>query len=106
MACIFAPTPGKRTTIAKAVDGALKQNITFAMQDGSEGRMTYENTFVRDEHETANCYRRDLIYSVEYATIETWTAYEVTSVATTIDTSSLAQDFANGTGGASVIIVE
>lgn len=101
MAVVFAPSPALRTVIAKAVDEALKKNIVFTMPDSSEGRLTYENTFMRDEHETANCYRRDLIYAVEYATIETWTAYEVTSVQTTIDAASLAQDFANGaaTGG-------
>lgn len=105
MACVFAPTPALRTVVAKAVDVALKANVTIALPDGTEGRLVYEKTLVRDERETANVYRRDLIYSVEYATIETWTAYEVTSVGTTIDISSLAQDFANGTGGANATIL-
>ena len=38
------------------------------LSDGTQGRLTYAGTTVFDQSQDALLYRRDLIYSVEYAT--------------------------------------
>ena len=67
----WCPTPLTRDATATVVDQALSKLRFIAFQDGTQGRVTYDGTAVFDESQNANLYRRDLLYSVEYATIVT-----------------------------------
>lgn len=76
---VWAPTPASRTTLAAAVDNLIKQNIRITLPDTSQALIRYSRTNVTDEQEAETVYRRDLIYCAEYATIETFQGYVVTS---------------------------
>ena len=80
MVTVWAPSPMLRTQIAQAIDLAIKANVRVSMPDTSQALVVYERTTIIDQHEVAGIYRRDLVYSVEYATIDQFQAFEVTSV--------------------------
>lgn len=84
MLTVWAPTRVARTALASAIDVALKQTNTITMPDTSQAVLCYSRTNVSDEGQSSTVYRRDLIYSVEYATLEQFPGYVVTSVNTTI----------------------
>lgn len=65
----WCPTPLTRDATAGAIDRAFSKLRFITLQDGTQGRMIYDGTTVFDESQDANLYRRDLMYSVEYATI-------------------------------------
>jgi len=74
---LWCSTPAQRDQAAPIIDLALvkPENLLFA--DGTVGRLMYERTMVLDEKQTLNIYRRDLVYRVEYATIETQAGTEI-----------------------------
>ena len=81
MVTIWAPDPITRGKLASAIDASIKANyqkVTFP--DGSNGLIIYNRTIQQVRGELDSFYRRDLIYMVEYATIETFEAVEVTTV--------------------------
>ena len=82
---IWAPTNALRNTIAMAVDVAFKAVNHLTFPDTSQGVLAYSNHRQMDTLESANIYRRDLIYTVEYATLLKFQAWTVTSVDPTID---------------------
>lgn len=82
---IWAATPSARDTLAAAVDVALKAVNRLIMPDGTQAVLAASHTFQRDERQAASIYRRDLVVSVEYATIEQYQAVEITSVSATLD---------------------
>ncbi len=65
----WCPSPVLRDTTAIAIDQALAQLRFIPLADGSDGRITYFGTSVFDQSEDALLYRRDLLYSIEYATL-------------------------------------
>lgn len=77
---VWAPTPEDRSAVARLVDVALKRNLTPVMPDGTRALMTYQGTVVSDDYEATEVFRRDLIFFVTYDTLDTYTAYEITSV--------------------------
>ena len=66
---LWCPTPALRDTASAIIDTALAGRIFIDLPDHSTGRLAYKNTAVFDQSQSAMLYRRDLIYSVEYATI-------------------------------------
>jgi hypothetical protein len=85
MVCIWAPSDDIRTAAAKAADLALKENIKITLPDTSECVLRYLRTMSTDQQEKAMIYRRDLIYDAEFATVQTFPGYVVTTVDTTIE---------------------
>ena len=77
---IWAPTEALRSATAAVVDVALKRVNVVTFPDTSKGIMTYERTLITDNMERSVCYRRDLVFSIEYATLEAFQAVEVTTV--------------------------
>jgi hypothetical protein len=73
----WCPTPALRDAIVPPVDAALGDIEFFSLPDGSSGRLLYERSPVSDRVERQGLYRRDLIYSVEYATTDTQSAPQV-----------------------------
>jgi hypothetical protein len=84
MVTVWAPNQVARSAIAKAVDNLIKQNIKVAMPDTSQALILYSRTITNDEQQAESIYRRDLIYTAEYATVEQFPGYVITSVQTSI----------------------
>jgi hypothetical protein len=68
IAC-WCPTPMVRDAVAAAIDGAINQTGFLSLSDATEARIVYRNTASYDQAQNALLYRRDLVYTVEYATI-------------------------------------
>lgn len=64
----WCPDPAARDACASAIDLAFAQTTFLALPDNSFGRLRFEQSTVFDQSQDAALYRRDLIYSVEYAT--------------------------------------
>jgi hypothetical protein len=74
---IWAPTPIKRNQVAEAIDVALCEFTDVVFADQSHGILRYCRTFSSDQTEKSGLYRRDLVYSVDYATTKTAAAPQV-----------------------------
>lgn len=81
----WAADPAARDKIAAAIDAAIGLNQWLTLADGSSGRLIYKGSPFTDFDQKQGVYRRDLIVSVEYATIATATATEVVAAKTIID---------------------
>lgn len=77
---IWAPTPAIRSAIARVVDAALRQTERFTLPDGSSARLIYKSSPMTDMLEKSAIYRRDLYYTVEYATTVETTFYTIGNV--------------------------
>jgi hypothetical protein len=84
MVSVWAPTQVARKQLAAPIDNLIKQTIKVSMPDTSQALVCYSRTNVSDEQQSSTIYRRDLIYDVEYATVEQFEGFVVTSVATSI----------------------
>ena len=79
MVTVWAPDHASRSVISSAVDIALKHNIVVTLPDGSDARIVYNRTSVDDKQQNATIYRRDLVYEVDYATVEDIPGVTITS---------------------------
>lgn len=89
---VWAPDPKRRSQIASLVDAALKSDLVVTLPDTSQALIVYLSTSQMDDHQTVAVYRRDLVYSVEYATLDTFTSYEVTAVVSTMDVGAVSPE--------------
>jgi hypothetical protein len=64
----WCPTPASRDAATAAIDQSLSGVRFLLLPDGTHGRLIYSGTTVFDQSQNASLYRRDLMYSVEYAT--------------------------------------
>lgn len=80
---VWAPSPADRTTIGRALDVAMKTPVRLTMPDTSTALIKPRDVRLSDREENKGLYRRDLILSVEFDTIELIEAYEVTSIQVT-----------------------
>ena len=67
---LWCPSPMVRDTLAAAVDGSLASVRFLPVVDGSFARITRCGGSTIDQGSEAELYRRDLVYSLEYATTE------------------------------------
>ncbi len=81
---VWAPNNTIRNMLASAINMALSAVIHLTFPDTSQGVMIPSHTTQLDIKETVNIYRRDLCFTVEYATLQEFTAYQVTSFGLTI----------------------
>lgn len=96
---VWAPSPQARNAVAAAIDVALKATNRLIMPDTSQAILTFSHTHQTDGDETKSIYRRDLVFAVEYATLETFQAFEVTSFNPTYDGGTPgANPFTNAAG--------
>lgn len=84
---VWADTPGHREATATAIDSALAALEFVTLPDGSSARLMYQSTRFDDTTQKANLYRRDLIYSAEYATVQTAVATQVVTFAGNVATT-------------------
>lgn len=80
MITIWAPSHGKRTAAAKVIDPGLAARKWIMLPDYMHGRNIYVRGDDIDDAQEVLLYRRDLVYEVEYPTIEIVEADEVTVV--------------------------
>lgn len=84
MITAWCPDHVTRNKIASAIDILIKHSLTVTMPDTSMALIVYNRTNVIDELQPVACYRRDLIYSADYATVEQFQGTVITSVSTSI----------------------
>lgn len=65
----WTPTPQARDLIAAAIDTALADMPWITLADGSAGRLIYRTTYPDDLPSKDRVWRRDLCYTLEYATL-------------------------------------
>ena len=65
--------PAIRDAAMIAIDSALAGLYFLPLADGSVGRSRFRQSITLDRQENASLYRRDLLYSVEYPTLQTAT---------------------------------
>jgi hypothetical protein len=81
---VWANCFDQRDPIAKVLDSALGAITRLALPDGSQGVMTYVNSAQDDSLQKQRIYRRDLFYSVNYATTQTEADYTILHTATNV----------------------
>ncbi len=64
----WCATPAMRDAVGSAVDAALSAIDFIGLPDGSSGRLLFVASVTSDRWEDAALYRRELSYSVDYAT--------------------------------------
>lgn len=69
----WCPDPASRDATASCIDADFAARRFIDLPDGTQGRLLYAATAVFDQSQDAALYRRDLIYSVEYATTRSTT---------------------------------
>ena len=74
---VWAPTPAMRAQIGAAVDQQLSENSGISLGDGTPSLLLYARQFDSDASENYLLYRRDLIYTVNYATTQTIAAPQI-----------------------------
>lgn len=82
---VWAPTPGLRDRIGSAIDMAFSEQCHIDLSDGAPAQLLYARQFDSDRSENWHVYRRDLIFSVNYAITRTISAPEVTQFEVTLN---------------------
>jgi glycosyltransferase involved in cell wall biosynthesis len=82
--------PAIRDAAMIAVDQALAGLYFLPLADGRVGRSRFRQSITLDRQENASLYRRDLLYSVEYPTLQTATLAAMLFGTTTIGTAANA----------------
>jgi len=82
---VWAPAPVLRDRIGSAIDTALAEQCQIDLDDGAPAQLFYVRQFDTDRSENWHVYRRDLIFSVNYATTQTITAPEVIRTVVTLN---------------------
>jgi hypothetical protein len=77
MISIWANSPQIRDLLAGPIDTALAGIENLTMPDGYAARLIYKNTTQTDGLQKENLFKRDLNYSVEWATTKAGTAQQV-----------------------------
>jgi hypothetical protein len=75
---VWANTPDARKAVVDAIDPTLADTERLVMPDTYSARLCYHSTNYSDNFQKAKLYRCDLFYSVEFATTQVTTGYEVT----------------------------
>ena len=70
---LWCPTPAKRDQAAALIDSALSAQTFITLPDGTAARLRGAGSQIFDQSQNANLYRRDLLFTVEYATTTTTT---------------------------------
>lgn len=79
---VWAPSPALRDQVAAPVDVLVGQTSFLTFPDGSKGRLIYHGSPFTDFDQKQGIYRRDLIVTVEYATLAISTAPEAIAIKT------------------------
>jgi hypothetical protein len=64
----WCPDPATRDAVGSIIDAVLSAVDFLALGDGTSGRLRFVDSVMTDRWEDLTLYRRDLTYSVDYAT--------------------------------------
>lgn len=81
---IWSDTPDHRDAVVQPLDVALAATAFLTMTDQTAARLIYKSSPIIDQYQKDKLYRRDLFYTVEYATTQTTAATQVVTEQTTI----------------------
>lgn len=101
---IWANCFERRDPVAKAIDGALASVTRLMLPDGSQGVMTYVNSTQADDQQKQGIYRRDLFYSINYATTQAERSFVIREVDLSLQRAADASDPASPALGAKIAI--
>lgn len=73
----WAPTPAARDTICSFLDAGLSGTPFVSLPDGQSGRLFWHNTTSDDVPQKEQLWKRDLLYTVQFATTQTVNAAQV-----------------------------
>lgn len=76
---VWAASPAARAATCKTIDPALTLLDSLAMPDGSMTWITYRHSGDFDGREANHIFRRDIFFSVEFATTEVMVGYPITA---------------------------
>jgi hypothetical protein len=65
----WCPSPEVRDNLCSILDRSLAATAFLSLSDGTSARLQYKNTASYDQAQLSSLFRRDLIFTVEYATI-------------------------------------
>jgi hypothetical protein len=77
---VWANIPANRDAIAKAIDQVLAVTPFVFMPDGTAGNLVYRGSPQTDQFEKSTLYRRDLMYSVDFSTMQAVTVPQIVAV--------------------------
>jgi hypothetical protein len=77
MISCWCPTADMRDTLASNIDAALSTVEFLNMPDGTASRMYYHSTKETDTTEKERLWRRDLVYTIEWATTQTISTHQI-----------------------------
>jgi hypothetical protein len=81
---VWASTPALRDAVIQPLDVAMAALNFITLTDGTAARLIYKSSPITDDVQKDRLYRRDLFYSVEYATTQTAINTAVTAMQTNI----------------------
>lgn len=81
---IWANNDANRQALARVLEPVLAAAIRLDMPDGSSAHLTRRGSSDIDGAERQGAYRRDLVYSIEYALTQSATAPEIIAVETEV----------------------
>ena len=73
----WAPTPASRDAIVSLLDAQLSGTRFITLPDGQSARLLWHNTTSDDVPQKEQIWKRDLLYTVQFATTQTATAAQV-----------------------------
>ena len=73
----WAPTPELRDIVSDAIDILFGQTVRIQLTNSELECLIYKGSQEHDEFQKVNLYRRDLIYSIEYATTQVANFYQI-----------------------------
>jgi hypothetical protein len=77
---VWADSPDNREALYAPIDALLKYTNFLQLSDGTAARLLYKGEFESDKYSKDYIYRRDSIYTVEYATTMTDAQTQVTEI--------------------------
>ena len=86
---VWAPDNDTRNAVAGAIDAELADIQFLTLSDYSAARLIYKGSPVTDSGETALLYRRDLLYTVEYATTQQTTGTQILTEEINIESQNI-----------------
>lgn len=81
---VWSDSPSHRDAVVQPIDIILAATPFITLADGTMGRLIYKSSPITDNNQKAKLYRRDLLYSVEYATTQTATSTQIVAAQTNI----------------------
>lgn len=88
---VWASCFDKRDPLAKALDAGLSAVTRLTLVDASVATMTYAGSRQSDEAQKASIYRRDLMYAVDYATLQSQAATTIKHTTSNLTGGGFAQ---------------